>query len=458
MLLNKNVCPLLLWGMGLAYLVGGSSAIVVASMAEPMKICQDEEVDEMKLMQQIDQLQQQLESPDITLRDEAEQKLLQLGPNVLDYLEFSDQHSTDAKARIGRIRLQLEKLAVLRFTQPSQVSLQGKYPLADAIEEIRKQTGNQIQLSQRISDQLAELPLELDLPESTFWEATNHIMQAAGLAVDSYAGSANQLHLRPALPFSSQPQVENKEPDPRLTKIPRSAAGVFDVSVNRVVSVLDYANPGGSSTQISMAIRWEPRLQPISVDIPFRSLVIKDIQGNIVPIDNPDRVFHGVVSPEIPELEFNLPIYVNREIKELQSIEAEMTAVMPGRMETFRFRKIGTLTEGVQLQKAGATLVFENVRKNQDLYGVAVTLKFDETFNALESHQGWVYDNPIYLEDDEGNRMEPLTLEGVRQSENAVTIRYYFRDDPQDYSLVYKTVAAIIQHPVKFRIENVILP
>lgn len=440
-------------------LSSGARVSANSSYSIPTSPLQDDEIDEMKLIQQLDDLQIQLESPDITERDEAERQLISLGPLVLDYLDVPEQLSTDAKQRIARVRRELEKQAVIQFTQPTLVNLKGRFSLEDGLAEIRKQTGNNIFLHGRLPAEIAEKESELDFSNASFWEAVRTIMQSNQLTIDPFAGGAGQIRLamsaRRGLDF---PLLKVDSDFWESIQMPHSYAGVFDFSVNRTWSQLDFVNPAASSTNVTLAVRWEPRLQPISLDLPFRSIVMIDDQDNQLSFENPDRVFHGVVQPEIPELEINLPLRIHRGIKKIKSLEAELLAVLPGRMETFRFRKIGLLTEGFEQQKAGATVVYEGVRKNQDLYGVAITLKFDESFNALESHRGWAYDNPIYLEDDEGNQLEPLTLEGLRQSEDAVTIRYYFREDPQDYALVYKTVAAIIEHPVKFRLENIILP
>jgi adenylate kinase family enzyme len=425
-------------------------------------VAQDEELDEMKMLQQLDQWLQQLQAPDLKDREIAEQKMLELGPVILDYLEFSEDQPTDVKERLARIRSQLEKVLVLRFNQPTTIQLQGKHPLATLLAAISQQTGNRVQLSQRVSAEIADQSLDVDWQQIHFWDAVHQVMQAGGLTPDSYAGNARELMLRPMVPAvplaAIAPQEAPLSPVPMPLLIPRGSAGVFDVTVNRVLSVLDFANPGSSSTQITLVIRWEPRLQPISVDVPFRSLVLRDQLGKEIPIQNRDRIFHGVVQGEMPGLEFNLPIDAKRDLREIQSLEAELLAVMPGKVETFRFRKVGTLKDGAEIQKAGATVVFEGVAKNQDLYGLTITLKFDESYHALESHQAWVFENPIFLEDEQGNRIEPLTLEGVRQSGNAVTIRYYFRDQPQDYQLVYQTVSAIVQQSIPFRIENIILP
>ncbi|MEM7785973.1 MAG: hypothetical protein AAF623_21670, partial [Planctomycetota bacterium] len=133
-------------------------------------------------------------------------------------------------------------------------------------------------------------------------------------------------------------------------------------------------------------------------------------------------------------------------------------AVLPGRVESFRFEKIGDLQPGARQTKAGATLTFDGIRKNEDLFGVSIRLSFDEEHNALESHQSWVYDNPFYLEDSSGNQVLPLTLESNAIAQNEVAFTYYFEENPDAMSIFYQTPAAIIKVPIKLSIENVPFP
>ena len=104
----------------------------------------------------------------------------------------------------------------------------------------------------------------------------------------------------------------------------------------------------------------------------------------------------------------------------------------PGRVETFRFKDLSKLKAGFGQEKAGATLRFGGVKKNEDVYSVRVSLSFDEENNALESHQGWVFQNEAYLENSQGIREDAVSIETLRQDNENVTVQYYFIEDPAD--------------------------
>jgi hypothetical protein len=411
--------------------------------------------DEMQLIEQLEKLQQQLESADLPQRDTAEKEILKLGPLVLDYLEVNPNASSDTQARIARIRAELEKKEIVKSTQASKVNLTGTFSIEDACQAISKQTGNPISLH-RVPDAILEQEMELDYGGVEFWTAIYDLMNKSGLAIDPYAGEPGALTLTVDRVRRSDLQAD---PIQAATRIPRCGVGLFDCSVTRIVATRDFAKPASSINQLTMLVRWEPRLQPISIDMPFENVIAVDDDGNELALTRTEGVFHGAASADSQELEIFVPLKLtDRKIKRIKSFEAELIAVLPGRQETFRFRNIGKLESGVEQRKGGAIVTFEGIIKNEDLYGVNLTLQFDESFNALESYRGWAYDNPMYLETDDGKRIEPVTIEGLRQSNQMVSIRYYFLEDPKDCNIVYKSVGAIVKHNVFVKINDIDFP
>ena len=166
-----------------------------------------------------------------------------------------------------------------------------------------------------------------------------------------------------------------------------------------------------------------------------------------------------MIQPEIPEVQLTIPLKtVARDVTEIESLTASINATLPGRTETFRFRRVGTLPAGKKIDRAGATVTLEGIDKNEDLFGITLSLSFDEELNALESHQAWVFDNPVYLEDQQGKRSTPLTYESIRQDNNRVAVTYYFAEAPGEQTLVYQTAAAILQVQSKVELRNIPLP
>lgn len=418
---------------------------------------------DMELIERVEVLQRQLESAEIPRRDAAEQELVQLGIRVLDYLEPpTEQTPTDAIRRTNAVRGTLEKIVVASATKASRVTLSGKMTVAAALDRIGKQTRNDVALHEGTPDVFLDREVELNLADVSFWEALGKITELGDLQIDTYGGSRGKLRLTPtqdARIRAANPGMAVGNADTAQPQVPRCVSGIFNLAVTQINASRHLANPALDYCNIHMSIRWEPRVTPISIDLPTNSIKVIDEFDNPIKITNQDAVISGIVQPDISELEFSVPIaLVDRQIEVIKSFTATIDAVVTGRTETFKFRKLGRLDPGTEQTKAGATVTFDGIRKNEDLFGITVRLSFDEEHNALESHQNWVYNNQIYLENEAGESFESLAYEAVTQTNNEVAIRYYFEQDPKDMTLFYKTPAAIVAIPVKVSLSKIPLP
>lgn len=418
---------------------------------------------DMELIERVAFLQRELESPDISKRDAAEKELIAHGVNVLDYLEpTNDKTTSDALERTNRVRAGLEKIAVAAVTQASKITIKGKMSVSKALATIKKQTGNNISMPDETPDIFKDKEIEIEFKDAPFWEVVADVMAKGDLIVDTYGGARGLLILTPTdearmaavAPAGAAPPKKKAPP-----AAPRNVSGIFDLAVTQVVASRNLTNPSLNYCNINVLIRWEPRVTPISVVLPASTIKAVDEFDSPIEITNKDAVMSGTVQSEIPELEFSIPIgLLDRQIEEIKSFDAKIDAVLPGRIETFKFKKLGKLEPGAKQTKAGATVSFGGIEKNEDLFGVNISLSFDEEHNALESHQAWVYNNIVELRNDDGEVSEVLAYEGVRQTKNEIVIRYYFDKDPKDLNLYYKTPAAIVKVPVKISLKNIPLP
>lgn len=404
--------------------------------------------DEMEVIERVTQLLEQLKSPDVAKRDEAQADILKLGPIALDQIEVDDDATTDFRNRIAVIRSQLVKQAVAAVSKASRVTLVGEMTVDQALAAIAKQTGNQVGVDDVAS---GKKKIKLDIKDKVFWEALGSIMDQSGLAVDKYGGELGLLKLAPLASSGAGAA--------KPVRIPFDDARIFRLEVARVDSSVNLQEPDLDYTSVTLLVRWEPRLRPISIDMPMSQVSIRDEFDDVVSVTDPNSVMYGMIQPELPELEFSLPLKrVDRQVEELKSIKATIDAVLPGRIENFRFRNLKDQKIGRQVQKAGATVTFGGIKKNEDVYMVTLSLSFDEENNALESHQGWVFQNQVYLENENGEREESIGLETVQQDNSKVTIRYLFIEDPGNRTLVYKTPAAIVRMPVTIELKKIPLP
>jgi hypothetical protein len=212
-------------------------------------------------------------------------------------------------------------------------------------------------------------------------------MKQGSLVVDPYAGQPGQLRLTPtprariiaANPGIGEDELKEAgvgpEKDPDAEAAPSHVSGIFDLQVVRVNSSRNLANPELNYCNLTVLVRWEPRIRPISIDLPASTIKAIDEYDNPIDVPNPDQVMSGIVQPEIPELEFSIPIgLVDRQIEVINSFEATIDAVLPGRTETFRFKKIGKLKAGNQQSKAGAIVTFGGIQKRTKRSGISSRL------------------------------------------------------------------------------------
>ena len=422
---------------------------------------QDKVLGDMELIDRVDVLRQQLESPSIPQRDKAQQELIALGIRVLDHLDPAEPtEATDVIQRIGKVRTELEKAVAAITTQSSRATLSGKMTVGEALAALKKQTGNDVALTETTPDIFSKREIELKVENGTFWEALNSIIQTGEIEISPYAASAGQLRLDPTQAAMQQAVRPDENKAAASTEQPPNCiSGIFGISVTQVNASRNLVNPNLNYCNISTVVRWEPRITPISFQLPAASIKAVDNQNKPINLTNSEAVFYGTVQAEIAEIEFSIPIELtDRSTEKIKSLTGTGEAIIAGRTETFRFKKLGRLNEGYQQTRAGATVTYQGIEKNEQLFGLAIKLGFDAQQNALESFHSWVYDNKIYLENKTGEQIAPIAYDGIGQTENEITVRYYFDTDPSALNLVYQTPASIVRVPVKFELTDIPLP
>ncbi len=402
--------------------------------------------DELELIESVTSLQQKLNSDVVADRQLAEKELIELGPAILEYLDpVTEDATTDFSERVTRIRTTLEKKTADLAAQASTISLSGTMTVGEALEKLKRKTGNVVAVA---DDSQLDKSITLDLKDAEFWAVMEAIMNQAGLMVDRYGSEK-----------PGQLMLNSRGPKAKAIEPPTSHSRIFQTQVLRVDSSVNLLQPQLDFTTVNLLVRWEPRLRPISVDIPMRSVKVVDEFGDSLQVAQPEQVIYGMVQPEIPEVEFSLTLpRVDRQVESIKSISATIDTLLPGRVETFRMKKVSKLKPGYTIEKAGANLTFGGTQKNEDVYSVKVSISFDEENNALESHQGWVFQNEVYLLDSQGKQEAAISLETIQQDNQRVTVQYYFVEEPGERTLVYKTPASIVKMPVKVELTSIPLP
>lgn len=389
-------------------------------------------------------LVRQLDSAELEERTSAEKELIEMGPGILDQLPtISSRTPAQVKERLSRIRKALELQAAEAATKMSVVTMKGKMSLAEAIAEITKQTGNTIVGAE---DRGGEVEVAFD--KTPFFEALDNILDQAGLTTNPFGGRGD------AVVLSARPD------EARDLSGSADYEGIFRLEPIRIEAVRDLRNPQIDGMRITLKIDWEPRTKPISISQPLDKVTAKDESGGKIVVDAEYGELEATVQSEIPSVELSVPIGLpERGVKTIASLQGEMTAMIPGKIEKFEFAGVDKL-KGVEKQRGGATVSFDQLRRNGEIYEVRMRLRFDKAANALESHRQWVFNNKAYMVDAKGNKAEDIGYEGAALDVNEVGLVYRFdlEGGPAGYTFVYETPATILKQQVKYELKDIPLP
>ena len=85
---------------------------------------------------------------------------------------------------------------------------------------------------------------------------------------------------------------------------------------------------------------------------------------------------------------------------------------------------------------------------------------YEQADQAFESHRGWVFLNPAYLELESGKSVKFRTYETLDQGPRSVTLAYRFErpENLQKVRFVYETPATIVRKQVSFELRDMLLP
>ncbi len=401
------------------------------------------------LKDEVTKLTRQLNSPLLASREDAQQKLIALGPGVLEFLPVpTERTSAEEKQRLGQIRDKLQRAQAEASMKATLVTLQGEMKLSEVLAALQKQTGNTVvDQREQLDQQGGDPKIKVDFQQLPFWQALDQLMDQTGLTVYPYIE-------QDAVGFQNRP-----EGDLPRTKRPVSYSGAFRLEGMELLAKRNLRNSEDRRLQLMVEVAWEPRLDPITIQQRLSDIKAIDDAGNAVELEDSQSVLEPQILPGDLTTEMLIPLKLpERGVKEIASLKGKLTAMVPGRVETFRFADLAG--RGVEQRKAGVAVILDQVRRNNEIWEIRVLVRFDKAAGALESHRGWVFNNEAYLETKDGQRINFDGFETTRQTEQDVGMAYYFdlEKGPQGLTFVYKTPSVVTLLPVEYEIKNLPLP
>ena len=434
------------------------TVLIAVILVAPLVVGQtesDSATDAQDMPEIVRRLAQQLDANQLADRENAERELVKLGPRAIPHLPVVRRRMpAEMKIRLERIRARLEELEVLSSTQASKVTLKGTWPLSEVIEQLESQTGNRlVDYRNRFGESQSDSEISLDVQNEEFWLVVSEIFTQANLKIYSFSGTPN------TLAFTA------RAPNEQALLGSVDTSGLFRFEAIRLQASRDLRDSGQRDSgqgdlRVFTEIVWEPRVSPVSITHAADNVRAVDEQGiEISPADSqPGRqlsVQSTVGSSEL-ELRLELP---ERSTARIASLKGRIEALLPGRVETFRFDQIGQ-SRNAEQQKGDATVILRSVRKNGPVHEVRLLVRFDQASGALESQRNWIFGNEAYLLSPDGNQIDHDGLESTDQRINEMGLSYKFvvQSDLKDHSFVYKTPSTVVRLPVEFEFKNLPLP
>lgn len=389
------------------------------------------------------ELVDQLDASQLIKRQGAERELIDKGPGALPFLPTDRSPlSAEARMRLTRVRMALEKEKAKVQTDAIVIRLAGAETLDAALEKVSAASGVEFELSVD-----GNTPVELGtVGPLSFWQALDTVLDAARLDIDFYGGGDAKLALVPRA---------EKRPD----RIDSGAyAGVYRLEPMTVNARRVLNNPAQSGMNISIQIAWEPRLTPIGLTLPLDQLQAKLDDGAVLTPLSTEGDINVAANAGLSFSEIGLPLQLpDGRPRKIESLSGLVRALIPGPSAAFKFAlKDGT----AESQNGSVTVKLDAIRANGPLHELRVLMVLEDANRSLESHRQWVFDNPAYVTSADGTRGEHLGYQVYRETANEVGIGYLFDlgENPDAFSFHYETPTGVVPNEVAFVIPDILLP
>ena len=395
----------------------------------------------------------QLENGDFAKREEAQQRLIAIGPPVLEHLPSEDVvPAGETRSRLQTIRQKLERMAEQArqaLVNPTQVTLEGKWSLQRALAEFERQTGNKVaDYREQLGQDPHDPELELQLRGADFWPALDHVLDRAGMTLYAFTDSPRTLAFV---------QREDNQ-HPAIGRVEYAdALRIEPVSLNAVRHLQD---KGQDALSITLGIGWEPRLTPLVLQLPIPSLRIDDDQGTSLLPAAQETHLEVSVDANQALVDLEIPAALPpRNASMVRTLSGTLRALIAGPIEEFPFKDLET-AKPIVVRKENVTLTVEDMRKSADVYELLLAVQYDEATGVLDSPREWIFANEAFLVDSKGTRIDYDGLETFRQTpeQMGISFKFVLENGPAGMTFIYRCPASIIPREFPFELRDLPLP
>lgn len=321
--------------------------------------------------------------------------------------------------------------------EPTRVTLVGSMTPAAALRELSEQSGIVIQSPEATADQI-----DLQINDWEFWRALDEVLHAARLKITDTLTNPPSVFVASLAPDELSP--------------PRSYDGPFRVAAVRCRATRDLQNPLLNQLVVTLQVRWEPGLRPISL-VCASERVRAECNGQEVAPAWPAGRIPAAIRRETPFVEFGFPLTLPPHSAEQIKLEGSLELWLPTDWHEFRFDNLASDPSSLELSKNDVLVALEQIQSIDGEYVVTVRYHIDDE-EALDSFRSWPLENEALIDDDMGTLTPAKTANVIRQSDDEVAFEYVFDRDPTGLALVYRAPTKIQRIPVQFQLTDIELP
>lgn len=388
------------------------------------------------------ELVEQLRSSEREVRESAEKQLIDRGPAILDELpEYDAFKSPSLRTILFRVRNELESQKI----EASLFSTTLKFPvrdltLAEAVDFIREETGNDLRLSDSLD--LPTTPVPIIRAECTFWEAVLQIIKTYNLdlEVDPHNRGLVLVPAKTKRAYFTNDYTDSKHP-----------VRPFAWRLNHVERKPIAARDAGDLLRFELQLLWEPRLTPMflkfSGNQKAEGLVTTQKDDGRRDLDLFTLIpFSPEAMTEIPchQLPISPAFRVDWKIPAHQKVQqvgfaprAEVTLAV-GRFD-FEFQNWDQ--PRFSLRRGMGVVVRDELLVTDDEVSFRLILLFSERGAPFESHREWLSQNLIELKSGDQVMKPSAPPEKELEADGSVAFRYKFarpQGMPEDWTLHYR--------------------
>ena len=288
----------------------------------------------------------------------------------------------------------------------------------------------------------------------TFWQALGQLMELSKTRLDPQ-------RLEP----DAQVITERSESDDRSSA---TQDGLFRIETVRIADLPDGPHPKVRDCRITLGVWWEPRSHLVCLKHRLGSVRYRFAPDEAVISQENDVALELLLRPHVPFAETSLTLTgLPRNATCVALLEGDMDAVVLGKVAEFTFQANELLRGLASSQPAKVisrhrfqvTVQLQNVRRRDRRWDVRLSVAYDREGTAFESHRGWIFRNPAFLRNAEGETISPIAMETISQRGSRYVFDYTFDiESLAGHEFVYRTAAAVIDVPIQYRLQDIPLP